>query len=101
MIHVYEELGEISRRQILGQLTSGPKNVSSIVQATGLKQPNVSNHLARMRGKGVISATKSGREVFYSFANAEIEAIVVAAITTRANDELPFDAAAEAKAYAK
>ena len=38
--------------------------VGDIVVATGLRQPNVSNHLSRMRASGVVKSSKVGREVF-------------------------------------
>ncbi|MDR3688973.1 MAG: metalloregulator ArsR/SmtB family transcription factor [Fimbriimonas sp.] len=83
MIHVYEELAETSRRQILAELLHGPRNVSEIVAATAMKQPNVSSHLARMRGKGILRATKNGREVYYSIANPEVETVIAAALARR------------------
>lgn len=83
MIHVYEELAETSRRQILAELISGPKNVRDIVCATCMKQPNVSNHLGRMREKGILRATKSGREVYYAIADPETEAVIAKALTKR------------------
>ena len=76
MLNVYEELGEVSRREILGELCRGPKCVSEIVQLTGLKQPNVSNHLARMRERGVVSATRLGRQMIYSLASPDVASIV-------------------------
>ncbi|RYG39254.1 metalloregulator ArsR/SmtB family transcription factor [bacterium] len=76
MHYVYEELGETSRRQILAELRSGPKNVSDLCVSTGLKQPNVSNHLARMRTRGIVRASRMGRQVYYSFGSPEIEGIV-------------------------
>ncbi len=76
MLSVYEELAEASRRAILGELRSGPKSVGEIVEATQLRQPNVSNHLARLRTKGIVKASKEGRQVYYSLASAEIESAV-------------------------
>lgn len=83
MIHVYEELGDSSRRRLLSELRAGPKTVSDLVVATFMKQPNVSSHLARMRGKGIVRAEKVGRQVFYSFASPEVEEIVSKALTKR------------------
>lgn len=76
MIKVIEELGETSRRMILGELRSGPRNVGQIVKATGLKQPNVSNHLNRMRLRGVVAFEKVGRQVFYRLASPEMASLV-------------------------
>ncbi len=66
---ILSNLGEASRQQILEQLRSGPKSVSLLVRATGLKQPNVSNHLAKMRKRGIVEAQKRGRQVIYSLAD--------------------------------
>jgi methanogenic corrinoid protein MtbC1 len=83
MIHVYEELGDSSRRRLLFELRAGPKTVGDLVLATFMKQPNVSSHLARMRVKGIVRAEKVGRQVFYSFASSDIEEIVSRALANR------------------
>lgn len=101
MIHIYEELGEPSRRSILSHLLSGPKNVSELVELTDLKQPNVSNHLAKLRESGVLQAQKSGREVYYSFASEEVELIAKAAFVGDIDDEPDLDLHAESAAFAK
>lgn len=101
MERVFAELGETSRRQILAELRSGEKNVSELVKATGLKQPNVSNHLARMRLRGVVKGRKVGREVVYSLGSPEIEAILHSVFAS----QTPVDAMIEwpelARKYAK
>ena len=66
MLNLYEELAETSRRQILMALQEGKKNVSELIQITQLKQPNVSNHLSRLKAKEIVKAEKTGRQVFYS-----------------------------------
>ncbi|MFN3651039.1 MAG: metalloregulator ArsR/SmtB family transcription factor [Armatimonadota bacterium] len=55
---------------ILRELASGERTVSQLVQATGLSQPNVSNHLARMRERGHVLARREGRQVIYAIASA-------------------------------
>lgn len=101
MINVYEELGETSRRQILAELRTGPKNVTDIVSSTGLKQPNVSNHLARMRVKSIVRANKVGRQVYYSLATPEVEAIVNAALSQAQGDPGNLNTELLAKQYAR
>ena len=76
MIRVLEELAEPSRRRLLELLLDGPVSVSGLVLATGLKQPNVSNHLARLRSRGIVRASKVGRQVFYSLASLDVERLV-------------------------
>ena len=43
---------------------------------TGLKQPNVSNHLAKMRELGIVRAERSGRSIFYSLADPVADALM-------------------------
>ena len=100
MLDIYEDLGETSRRLILGALRCGSKNVSQIVDVTRLKQPNVSNHLARMRAKGVVADAKIGRQVYYSLATPEIEAIVNAVLTPHPPGWADLDFVTLAHSYA-
>lgn len=69
-----KEIAEPSRRLLLMELKAGPRNVSELVAATGMKQPNVSNHLSKLRSRGIVRASKVGRQVFYSLASGEVEA---------------------------
>lgn len=63
------EAADPSRLRILLALSDSPRTVSEIVEATGLKQPNVSNHLARMRRCDVVRATRAGKNVSYSISS--------------------------------
>jgi methanogenic corrinoid protein MtbC1 len=72
MMDLVRELVEPSRRALLSELKSGPKTVGDLVDATGLKQPNVSNHLSRLKSKGVLKSSKVGRQVYYSFSDPDI-----------------------------
>ncbi len=75
MIDLVKELVEPSRRALVEHLISGQKTVNELVQATGLKQPNVSNHLSRLKSKGIVRSVKVGREVYYSFNGVEMAKI--------------------------
>ena len=101
MIHVYEELGDTSRRRLLSELRAGPKSVSDLVVATFMKQPNVSSHLARMRVKGIVRAEKIGRQVFYSFASTQVEDIVNSAFSHTRGDCEEVDCNCAAKNFAE
>jgi methanogenic corrinoid protein MtbC1 len=83
MLSVYEELRESARRQILGELRGGPRSVNDLARVTGLRQPNVSNHLARMRAKGLVRFSKMGRNVYYTLASPEIEMAVNAVLAIK------------------
>ena len=71
-----QALAETSTRSILEYLRFGQKTVSEIVNETGLKQPNVSNHLAKMRELGIVRAERSGRSMFYSLADPVADALM-------------------------
>lgn len=60
------------RLEILNLLRDGEKTVSEIVAATGLRQANLSQHLAPMRQRGVVVARKEGTNVYYRVANFKI-----------------------------
>ncbi len=65
----FRGLGDINRLRILELLVSGPKNVSEIVELTGLSQPNVSAHLRCLRDCHLVKTRKLGRKTFYELAD--------------------------------
>jgi MerR family transcriptional regulator, light-induced transcriptional regulator len=84
-----DDLSEPSRRAILDQLRLGEMSVSMLVTVTGMKQPNVSNHLARMRERGIVAAHRAGRQVFYRIVDPVVRALIdVASFTQPATDAL-------------
>lgn len=69
-------LADPSRLGILEALRSGPLSVNEIVLATGLTQPNVSNHLACLHGCGLVIRERHGRHVYYRLGNDRIAALL-------------------------
>ncbi len=63
---IAQALADPSRRAILETLRLGRKSVTELCEVTGLKQPNLSNHLAKMRHQNVVRAERSGRFMYYS-----------------------------------
>ena len=53
------------RLQLLHALRDGEKSVSELSAATGLRQANVSQHLALMRHHKVVIERRLGNSVFY------------------------------------
>lgn len=90
MIDLVKELVEPSKRMLVECLISGQKTVGELVKATGLKQPNVSNHLARLKSKGIVRSTKVGREVFYAFNGVEM-AKMATDLVGRPEKTIPVD----------
>jgi ArsR family transcriptional regulator len=61
-----------ARQELLHLLGAGERTVSELVQATGLRQANVSQHLATMRQRNVVATRRAGTTIHYSLADPEI-----------------------------
>ena len=59
-------------------LRSGCRNVSCMEQGTGMSQSCISQHLQKLRAVGVVSAERSGNEVYYRASSREAAALVAA-----------------------
>ena len=70
---------EPSRLRIVESLRNGGKTVSQICEATGLTQPNTSNHLACLLGCGIVTRQRRGRFVHYRLADDRVEALLALA----------------------
>lgn len=67
-IGALKALGEENRLRILRLLLSGEQRVSGIATALGISGYNVSKHLGILRGAGLITCRKEGRERVYRVA---------------------------------
>ncbi len=82
----FRALGEVSRLQLVKALHSGEKNVTDLVELTGLKQPNASRHLTVLVTAGLIGRRKDGLNVLYRIIDeslAEICTIVCKSVSQR------------------
>ncbi|WP_413173188.1 ArsR/SmtB family transcription factor [Anabaena azotica] len=61
----FKVLSEISRLQVLCSLKSGSKNVTEIIETTGLGQANVSKHLKILTQAGIVKRQPQGVSVYY------------------------------------
>lgn len=69
MADFFKVLSEVSRLQIVCTLKTGSKNVTEIIEATGLGQANVSKHLKILTQAGIASRQQQGPNVYYQIAN--------------------------------
>ncbi len=60
------------RLEILSRLRNGKKSVTEIASLTGVRQATVSQHLAVLRQRGVVSTRREGISVYYDVANPKI-----------------------------
>jgi DNA-binding transcriptional ArsR family regulator len=68
----FKVLSEVSRLQILNCLRSGAKNVTEIVEATGLSQANTSRHLQALMQARMISRQARGVSAYYQISDPMI-----------------------------
>ena len=69
---LFRGFSDPSRLSILQALRAGGRTVGEIVQATGLSQPNVSNHLGCLRDCGLVAAGHEGRFIRYELADERV-----------------------------
>ena len=69
---LFQGLSDPSRLSILSCLLDGPLNVSQIVEATNLSQPNASNHLACLRDCGLVASSQEGRYIYYRLSDDRV-----------------------------
>lgn len=69
-------LAHESRLMILCILAEGEKSVSELETHLGLRQPTVSQQLARLRGDGLVATRRDGKTIYYSVASDEARTIV-------------------------
>ena len=63
-----------ARVRIIEELGQGEKDVSELVELTGLAQPTVSQHLAALRARKLVRDRRDGRLVYYSLSQRELAA---------------------------
>lgn len=69
---LFRGLADPSRLSILETLRDGARNVGEIVEASGLSQSNVSNHLACLHDCGLVAREQRGRHVYYRLGDPRI-----------------------------
>lgn len=84
---LFRGFADPSRLAILETLRAGPLTVTEIVEATGLSQSNVSNHLSCLHDCGLVLREQDGRHVRYSPSDRRVVTLL------RLADELLADVA--------
>ncbi len=77
---IFQALSTVSRLRILLSVVDGDRTVTEIVQATGLSQPLVSQHLRTLRGLRMVRVRRRGRKAFYALEDVHVMTIVRDAI---------------------
>ena len=69
---VCKTLANPKRQEILDNLREKALTVNEIVKKTGISQANLSQHLAILRTKGIVTSRRDGINVCYSITNSKI-----------------------------
>lgn len=76
VLELAQALADPLRLAVLQSLMSGPATVSELMSLSGATQSNVSNHLALLRERGLVRATRQGRQMVYELRDASVGQLV-------------------------
>ena len=66
---VFHSLGDKTRLSIIALLSTGEMNGTAICKELKLPQSGVSHHMGLLRAAGLVVPRRSGKQIFYSYAN--------------------------------
>ena len=78
------------RLRIIGALCQGEKNVGQLIEALGVSQPNMSQHLNIMYRAGLVGKRRQGTQVYYHIAD-ESAVVVCRAVCTQVAIDMSVD----------
>jgi DNA-binding transcriptional ArsR family regulator len=71
-----KQLANKNRLMVLCSLVTGEKTVTELLGACKISQSALSQHLAKMRKAGLVSAKKNGQSVYYKIASVKAQAVL-------------------------
>ncbi len=89
VVALTQALADPLRLDILRKLMGGPATVSQLTVLTGATQSNISNHLALLRERGLVRATRDGRQMLYEVQNPGVASLIEALIALAQAPEKP------------
>lgn len=69
-------LAHQGRLLILCVLAEGEKSVGELEEILSLRQPTVSQQLARLRADGLVAPRRDGKTIYYSLASEEARVVI-------------------------
>jgi len=72
----FKMFGDETRVGILTELADGPRNVTAICEALGVKQPTISHHLGLLRATGLVIHQRRGKSVVYELDRERISELI-------------------------
>lgn len=77
---LFKVLGSPSRLWLLRLIEEERRSVGALATATDMSQPLVSQHLRTLRQAGLLSSSRSGKEVIYDVADGHVSHVVADAL---------------------
>lgn len=77
---LFKVLGNESRLWLVRLLGGEPMTVSALIDATGMSQPLVSQHLRSLRQAGLVTSDRRGKEMTYALADEHVAHVVADAL---------------------
>ena len=74
---IFQALGHTTRLAVLETLQGGELTVGAILARLGMEQSNVSQHLAILRSRRLVTNRKEGNRVFYSLRDPILREVLV------------------------
>ncbi|MBI4723706.1 MAG: helix-turn-helix transcriptional regulator [Rhodomicrobium sp.] len=74
--HFLKALSHETRLLLLCLLAQGERSVTDLENVLSLRQPTVSQQLARLRLDGLVSARRDGKAIYYSIADDDIRKVI-------------------------
>lgn len=69
-------LSHAARLSILCLLAEGERSVTEIEQMLNMRQPAISQQLARLRADHLVATRRDGKNIYYSLARPEVRQII-------------------------
>jgi DNA-binding transcriptional ArsR family regulator len=73
--HFLKALAHESRLMILCHLCEGEKSVGELEHMIMLRQPTVSQQLARLRSDGLVTTRRAGKTIYYRLASDDVRVL--------------------------
>lgn len=74
--HVLKALSNSHRLLILCELHKGERSVSELEAVVPLSQSALSQHLAKLRGSGVVTTRREAQSIYYSLADPRVASLI-------------------------
>ncbi len=69
-------LANENRLMILCTLAQGESNVSDLEKLLGVRQPTLSQQLARLRAEGLVATRRESKSIYYSLASEDARQLI-------------------------